>query len=237
MKKRVAREIVIAGILFFLLLLTYFILAELKDNRNKNLKSLEGEQRELEIIEPFKRLWFDLKGKKRFNGTYDLFLSEYGTFDKNEVLFNLAKNNELYSGNLVDFQLEYYKNESALDYLYNMKELRSFEYEVFLDSIKTNDNFTKRCYEFFILDGYNGSFLDFKELMRKERELNKNFTYKRIENIKTEIETNKESQKDLKASFINDITDNLQKYLIWILLSFYGLRIIFYAFKWGLKNK
>ena len=239
-QKRVAREIILAGVLFIILSLTYLALSKIEKNTYNNLEAIKKTQYELETtfenIEPYQRLWFELKEKNRFNGTYNDFLKEYGTFQKSEVLFNLAKNNDLYDKPLDDFQVDYYKQESALQYLYNMESFQTLEYEVFLDSIMLNETFTKNSYEMFIFDGYNKSLTDFKELMRGKRTYDESITYTSLKDYQTQIELNKAEQDKIKTSIFYSISDRLLKYLVWLLCIIYGLRIIYFLFKWSLRK-
>lgn len=239
-QKRIAREVLIAGSILIVLVLAYSIFSMISNKKHNNLNVLKSKQevlvKKFEDIEPFQKLWYELRQKKRFNEDYKDFLTEYGNIQRSEILFNLAKNNDLVEDNLDDFKIKYYKQESALEYLHKMNKFKSLEFNVFYDSIMTNENFTKKSYEMFILDGYNGSLIDFIELMREKRKFDESMTYSSINDIEADIETNKTGLEGIKDLEFYSKSTNLIEYLLWILGIICGLRIIIYILKWSMQN-
>lgn len=209
--------------------------ADLETIKTKN----EVLVKKIENIEPLQKLWYELKVIKRFNGDYKKFLDEYGNIQKSEFLFNLTKNNNLCGSckNLGDFNVEYYRHQSALEDAYKIyKNFEFLEFNAFYDSIMTNESFTKKNYELFVLHGYSGSSTDFIELIREEIKQDKSLTYSSINEIETKIETNKTEQEKIKSSIFYSSSSNLIEYLLWILGIIYGLRIIFFILRWSIQK-
>lgn len=206
---------------------------------NKKLANLEALKTKNEIlvqdIEPFQKLWYEFKVINRFNGDYKDFLDEYGNIQKSEFIFSLAKNNNLYDKNLDDFNVKYYRHQSALKAAYDVyRDFKYLEYNAYCDSIMTNESFTKKNYELFVIEGYKRSLTDFIELIREKRKYDKSLTYSYINDIETEIETIKTEQKRIKNSIF--YSNNLIEYLIWIFVIINGLRIIIFILRWSIQK-
>ena len=210
------------------------------NKKRANLEILKTKNEVLvKKIDPLQKLWYELKVIKRFNGDYKKFLDEYGNIQKSEFLFNLAKNNNLCDSfkNLDDFNVEYYRQQSALKDAYEIyNKFKYLEFNAFYDSIMTNESFTKKNYELFVLKGYSGSSADFIELIREERKHDKSLRYSSINEIETKIETNKTEQERIKSSIFYSSSGNLIEYLLWILGIIYGLRIIIFILRWSIQK-
>lgn len=203
-QKSIAREKLFAGLTLIILALAYFTILFVGNKKHNNLDTLKRKQEVLverfENIEPFQKLWYELRKKKRFNEDYNDFLIEYGKIQRSEILFNLSSNNDLFEGNLYDFCIKYYIHQSALKNLYELDKFKTLEFNVFYDSIMTNERFTKKSYDTFILEGYNGSLNNFINLMREKRKNNESISYSSIKNIEADIEMNKMEQERIKNS-------------------------------------
>jgi len=212
-QKSITREILFTGLILIVLALGYLTILFIGNKRHNNLDALKSKKEVLverfEKIEPFQKLWYELRKKKRFNEDYNDFVIEYGEIQRSEILFNLTRNNDLFEGNLNDFCIKYYRHQSALKDSYELDKFETLEFKVFCDSIMTNESFTKNKYDIFILQGYNGSLNNFIKLMRGKRKNNEYLSYSSIKNIEADIEMNKMQQDRIKNSIFYYNSGNL----------------------------
>ena len=256
-RKKIAKEIIISLILITIMFLGFFGLSFLSSNIFEEKENISNEIAELseqiKNINPLQKLWYDLVKADKFNISFEKFNLQYNGIEKREFLYNLAKNNEFYNGSYDDFNIKYFPNESALKYAYELakdKQNSSFtsEYALkmekynhnlsfsnFKDSIIGDNNLTKKTHELFVLDGYNGGYQDFRNLMSKnvfDTIITINYIDSKTQLI-SKLETRREK---LNESYFNINNSKIIKFLAFILLTLYLLRLLIYLLKWSLKT-
>lgn len=111
-KVRLAKEIIYATIIS-ISCFAIFKTGEYLDN--KNAFELEQNIAELDSLPQHYFLWYKLKKLKIYNKEYSVFKLEFYNTKEQIFLYNLVKNNGLYTLDFVDFRIKYFTNNAALD--------------------------------------------------------------------------------------------------------------------------
>lgn len=186
-------------------------------------------------------LWYKLRKHKLYNKNYYNFKKDYKNTEDQIVLFNLVSNNGLYTKELSDFRVKYFKKESILDDLYYLyyneyrlndeyiqnqnkefwNDLRKKE-EKFKNILK-NDSVCKKVYSIFVKDGYKHSFEKFKESIFEP--------YKEEFNTK-EIDS-------LEYSIIRGVpkySNTAKDICVYLFIIFFPFRYLVILLKWCVKE-
>jgi hypothetical protein len=179
-KSILAREFIYIILTSIVCLSTYKI-GEYYESKCKT--ELDKKIAELDGLPQHQLLWYKLRKDKLYNKNYENFKKDYKNTEDQIVLFNLVKNNNLYTNELRDFRIKYFTKESVLDDCYNLyfneyrlndllienqdkefwNNLRKEE-EKFKTILK-NDSICNKVYSLFVKNGYKHSYEKFKKLI------------------------------------------------------------------------
>jgi hypothetical protein len=236
-KKIFAREFIyllLGMLLFCLIFLGYHYLYE---NNHNSCEKLENEIEKITTDIPARQLlWLELSEKKYFEDSYNKFLLKYNNEENQEFLFNILKNNELFTGSLVEFRLKYFRKDLAYEDLYQIyiKE-KSWVNKVEFNSLLKDQSTIDWLYKKFVAEGYKHTLNDFKNLIFGTED--KQLTLHELRIKHQSIKDLKQKLKKKKLSIFHTYYD----YEFWgialILFSIlFVFRYLIYGIKWSLKQ-
>ncbi|MGR6087938.1 MAG: hypothetical protein ACU4F9_07175 [Arcticibacter sp.] len=236
-RKILAREFIYLLLGVLLCCLIFLGYDYLHENNIKSCVELENEIEKITADLPARQLlWLELSEKKYLEDSYGQFQLKYNNAESQEFLFNLLKNNELFTGSFDEFRLKYFRKNKANDDVYQIyiKEkswVNKDEFNLLLKNPSTVDwLYTKS-----VAEGYKHSLNDFKNLIfgSEEKHLSIHqlrIKYQSIKELKQKLEKK-------KLSFFNTYQADL---FLEISLTTFSILFVFrylkYGIKWSLKQ-
>jgi hypothetical protein len=238
LKRTVAREFIYI-ILISIVCFSIYKIGEYRQNSYEI--EIDNKIKILDSLPQHQLLWYKLKKHNLYNKNYENYKKDYKNTEDQIVLFNLVSNNGLYTKELSDFRVKYFRKESVIDDLYNLyyneyrlnnEYIQNQEKEFWIDLRKKEEKFKEilkvdsiciKIYSSFVKQGYKHSIEGFKKLIFEPYEEGLNI--KEIDNLEKDI--NKGSPTYLQTAI--DIN-------IFILILFFPFRYIVIGLKWSIKQ-
>jgi hypothetical protein len=238
LKRTVAREFIYI-ILISIVCFSIYKIGEYRQNSYEI--EIDNKIKILDSLPQHQLLWYKLKKHNLYNKNYENYKKDYKNTEDQIVLFNLVSNNGLYTKELSDFRVKYFRKESVIDDLYNLyyneyrlndEYIQNQEKEFWIDLRKKEEKFKEilkvdsiciKIYSSFVKQGYKHSIEGFKKLIFEPYEEGLNI--KEIDNLEKDI--NKDSPTYLQT--VIDIN-------IFILILFFPFRYIVLGLKWSIKQ-
>lgn len=238
LKSIIAREFIYL-VLISIVCLSIFKIGEHYQNRYQT-----EVDRNIEILDKLPQhqlLWYKLRKHNLYNKNYENYKKDFKNTEDQIVLFNLVRNNVLFTNDFSDFRIKYFTKESVIDDCYNLhyNEYRlNTEYiqnqdkefwnnlrikeEEFKNALK-NDSFCYKVYSIFVENGYKHSIEEFKKLIFEP--------YK--EGLNTNEIDNLEEIINKDAPHFSRINKDICLYLF---ILFFPFRYLLIGLKWSLKE-
>lgn len=238
LKRTVAREFIYI-ILISIVCFSIYKIGEYRQNSYEI--EIDNKIKILDSLPQHQLLWYKLKKHNLYNKNYENYKKDYKNTEDQIVLFNLVSNNGLYTKELSDFRVKYFRKESVIDDLYNLyyneyrlndKYIQNQEKEFWIDLRKKEEKFKEiikvdsiciKIYSSFVKQGYKHSIEGFKKIIFEPYEEGLNI--KEIDNLEKDI--NRDSPTYLQTAI--DIN-------IFILILFFPFRYIVIGLKWSIKQ-
>lgn len=238
LKRTVAREFIYI-ILISIVCFSIYKIGEYRQNSYEI--EIDNKIKILDSLPQHQLLWYKLKKHNLYNKNYENYKKDYKNTEDQIVLFNLVSNNGLYTKELSDFRVKYFRKESVIDVLYNLyyneyrlndEYIQNQEKEFWIDLRKKEEKFKEilkvdsiciKIYSSFVKQGYKHSIEGFKKLIFEPYEEGLNI--KEIDNLEKDI--NRDSPTYLQTAI--DIN-------IFILILFFPFRYIVIGLKWSIKQ-
>ena len=238
LKRTVAREFIYI-ILISIVCFSIYKIGEYRQNSYEI--EIDNKIKILDSLPQHQLLWYKLKKHNLYNKNYENYKKDYKNTEDQIVLFNLVSNNGLYTKELSDFRVKYFRKESVIDDLYNLyyneyrlndEYIQNQEKEFWIDLRKKEEKFKEiikvdsiciKIYSSFVKQGYKHSIEGFKKLIFEPYEEGLNI--KEIDNLEKDI--NRDSPTYLQTAI--DIN-------IFILILFFPFRYIVIGLKWSIKQ-
>ena len=238
LKRTVAREFIYI-ILISIVCFSIYKIGEYRQNSYEI--EIDNKIKILDSLPQHQLLWYKLKKHNLYNKNYENYKKDYKNTEDQIVLFNLVSNNGLYTKELSDFRVKYFRKESVIDDLYNLyyneyrlndQYIQNQEKEFWIDLRKKEEKFKEilkvdsiciKIYSSFVKQGYKHSIEGFKKLIFEPYEEGLNI--KEIDNLEKDI--NRDSPTYLQTAI--DIN-------IFILILFFPFRYIVIGLKWSIKQ-
>lgn len=238
LKRTVAREFIYI-ILISIVCFSIYKIGEYRQNSYEI--EIDNKIKILDSLPQHQLLWYKLKKHNLYNKNYENYKKDYKNTEDQIVLFNLASNNGLYTKELSDFRVKYFRKESVIGDLYNLyyneyrlndEYIQNQEKEFWIDLRKKEEKFKEilkvdsiciKIYSSFVKQGYKHSIEGFKKLIFEPYEEGLNI--KEIDNLEKDI--NRDSPTYLQTAI--DIN-------IFILILFFPFRYIVIGLKWSIKQ-
>jgi hypothetical protein len=200
LKRIVAREFIYI-ILISIVCFSIYKIGEYRQNSYEI--EIDNKIKILDSLPQHQLLWYKLKKHNLYNKNYENYKKDYKNTEDQIVLFNLVSNNGLYTKELSDFRVKYFRKESVIDDLYNLyyneyrlndEYIQNQEKEFWIDLRKKEEKFKEilkvdsiciKIYSNFVKQGYKHSIEGFKKLIFEPYEEGLNI--KEIDNLEKDI--------------------------------------------------
>lgn len=237
LKKILAREFIylLLGVLLFCLI--FFGYQYLHKNNHISCTKLENDIESITKDIPARQLlWFELSEKNYVEDSYDEFQLKYNNVENQDFLFNLLKNNGIFTGSLSEFRLKYFRKDLANEDIYQIyiKE-KSWVNKDEFNSLLKEQSTIDWLYKKFVADGYKHSIIDFKNLIfgTEDKQLPESelrIKYQSIKDLKQKLEKK-------RLSIFNTYYDYEFGFISLILFSIlFVFRYLIYGIKWSFRQ-
>ena len=237
LKKILAREFIylLLGVLLFCLI--FFGYQYLHKNNHISCTKLENDIESITKDLPARQLlWLELSEKNYVEDSYDEFQLKYNNVENQDFLFNLLKNNEIFTGSLREFRLKYFRKDLANEDIYQIyiKE-KSWVNKDEFNSLLKEQSTIDWLYKKFVTDGYKHSIIDFKNLIfgTEDKQLPESelrIKYQSIKDLKQKLE------KKRLSIFNTYYVDEFWVIYLILFSILFVFRYLIYGIKWSFRQ-